>query len=123
MLVLDIWWGLQKQQKKTKFMKTVNPEKEHKVNWKSVILFYFLACLFSWPFFWWRDIESESWIAWNVPAFIKTGSYMWGPGVAALICFFTFKKSHKRTITFFGSSFIKSLILVHSRNGPFSIFP
>ena len=91
-------------------MEAVVKDGKQKVNWKLVILFYSLACLISWPFFWWRDIESESWMAWNVPGFVKTGSYMWGPGLAALICFLIFKKSHVRTISFFGTSVTKSLL-------------
>ena len=81
-----------------------------KTNWFSVITFYIITCLVSWPFYWWRDIESESWALWNVPGFVKTASYMWGPGIAAIICFFLFRKTHIRTISFFGTSVIKSLL-------------
>lgn len=81
-----------------------------KVNWRSVIVFYVLACAFSWPFLWWRDMNSESWAAWQVPGIVKTWSYMWGPGLSALICFYLFRKAHKRTVTFFGTSAIKSLL-------------
>lgn len=83
---------------------------KQKTNWLSVITFYSIACLISWPFFWWRDIESESWALWNVHGFVKTSSYMWGPGIAALICFFLFRKTHTRTVTFFGTSSLKSLL-------------
>lgn len=83
---------------------------DKRVNWKAVFVYYSIACLFSWPFFWWRDIETESWKEWGVPTFIKTASYMWGPGLSALMCFLFFKKIHKRTITFFGTSVIKSLL-------------
>jgi len=34
---------------------------------------------------------------------------MWGPGISAIICFLVFRKSHPRTITFFGSSVLKSI--------------
>ncbi len=34
---------------------------------------------------------------------------MWGPAVSAIICFYIFRKSHQRTILFFGTSIIKSL--------------
>lgn len=103
-------------------METILKDEKPKVNWKSVFLFYFLACLFSWPFFWWRDIETESWIVWNVPGFIKTSSYMWGPGFSALICFYIFRKSHLKTITFFGTSTIKSLLFWFIPIIPLSIF-
>jgi membrane protease YdiL (CAAX protease family) len=79
-------------------------------NWISVVTYYLIACLISWPFFWWRDIESESWALWNVPELVKTASYMWGPGIAAIICFFLFRKTHVRNVTFFGTSIIKSLL-------------
>ncbi len=34
---------------------------------------------------------------------------MWGPGIAAIICFFLFRKSHHRTISFFGTSVLNSI--------------
>ncbi|MBN4072601.1 CPBP family intramembrane metalloprotease [Crocinitomix catalasitica] len=46
---------------------------------------------------------------WNAPGFLKTWSYMWGPGIAAIIVLLLFRKKHPRTITFFGTSTIKSL--------------
>jgi len=82
---------------------------DKKVNWLSVLTYYGLACAISWPFFWWRDINSESWQLWNIPGFIKTWSYMWGPGIAAIIVLLIFRKKHPKTITFFGTSKIKSI--------------
>lgn len=35
---------------------------------------------------------------------------MWGPGVSALLCFLILKKTHRKTISFFGSSKIKSVV-------------
>lgn len=35
---------------------------------------------------------------------------MWGPGLSALICFMLFRKTHPKTITFFGTSVVKSLL-------------
>ncbi|MES2688837.1 MAG: CPBP family intramembrane glutamic endopeptidase [Bacteroidota bacterium] len=81
-----------------------------KVNWLNVCIYYALACSFSWPFFWWRDMDPESWKAWQVPQFIKNLSYMWGPGFAGIIVLILFRKSHRRTITFFGTSVLKSLV-------------
>ena len=75
-----------------------------RVNWRAVILYYLLACALSWPFFWWRDMEPQSWAAWQAPAFVKTLSYMAGPAIAALICLLIFRRSHDRTITLVGSS-------------------
>jgi membrane protease YdiL (CAAX protease family) len=81
-----------------------------KVAWISVIVFYVLACAISWPFFWWRDMQPEAWRSWNVPPFIKTWSYMWGPGLSALACFLIFRRTHVRTVTFFGTSLLQSLL-------------
>jgi membrane protease YdiL (CAAX protease family) len=81
-----------------------------KVNWTSVIVFYVFACAISWPFFWFRDMNPEEWKNWNVPQFIKTWSYMWGPGISAIMCFLIFRKTHPKTITFFGTSFFKSVL-------------
>jgi membrane protease YdiL (CAAX protease family) len=83
---------------------------ENKVNWTSVIVYYIIACAFSWPFFWWRDMNSESWQNLHLPGFVKTWSYMWGPGFSALICFLIFKRSHLKTISFAGTSLVKSLL-------------
>jgi membrane protease YdiL (CAAX protease family) len=87
-----------------------NTDYKQTTNWLSVVTYYLIACLISWPFFWWRDIESESWALWNVPELVKTASYMWGPGIAAIICFFLFRKTHVRNVTFFGTSITKSLL-------------
>lgn len=80
-----------------------------KTNWKAVITFYVLACLWSWPFFWWRDIHPESFKSWDVPLFVKTWSYMCGPAISAIICFFLFR-DHKRRITFSGNSLMYGLV-------------
>jgi hypothetical protein len=81
-----------------------------KTNWTSVITYYIIACGFSWPFFAWRDLYPENWAHSTVPAALRNLGVMWGPGVAALICFFLFRKTHVRTITFSGSSIIRSLL-------------
>jgi hypothetical protein len=79
------------------------------VNWWQVMTFYVLACAFSWPFFWWRDMALDSWNAWNVPGPLKSATYMWGPGLSALICFFVFRRTHQRRITLTGTSLTRSL--------------
>lgn len=81
-----------------------------KVYWTSVVVFYLLACAISWPFFWWRDVNPDSWRSLQVPSFIKTWSYMWGPGLSALACFIIFRREHPKKITFFGSAFFKSIV-------------
>jgi len=80
-----------------------------RVAWPAVTAYYAIACLVSWPFFWWRDMEPESWRAWSAPGFLKTASYMWGPGVAALVCLVLFRRRHRRTITLLGTSAWRSL--------------
>src|SRR5690606_19127901 len=81
-----------------------------KTNWKAVILFYLIACAFSWPFFAWRDLYPESWASSAVPNELRNLGVMWGPGISALICFLIFRKTHVRRITFTGSSLVKSLL-------------
>jgi len=79
------------------------------VSWRSVALFYGIACAVSWPFFWWRDIHNVSWIAWHFPPFLKMTPIMWGPGLGALVALAVFRRRHPRTITFFGTSAGRSL--------------
>jgi membrane protease YdiL (CAAX protease family) len=80
-----------------------------RVDWKAVGLYYALACAISWPSFWWRDMHTASWAAWRVPGFLKMAPIMWGPGIAALVALAVFRRSHPKTITFFGSSAGRSL--------------
>lgn len=94
-----------------------------RTNWKSILVYYLIACAISWPFFWWKDVHSESWALSSVPEWLRFLCLMWGPGIAALLCFRIFRKTHQRTITFFGTSKVRSvcfyivpillLILVH----------
>jgi membrane protease YdiL (CAAX protease family) len=84
-------------------------EKPRRVDWKAVGLFYALACAISWPSFWWRDMHTASWAAWRVPGFLKMAPIMWGPGIAALVALAVFRRSHPKTITFFGGAAGRSL--------------
>lgn len=68
------------------------PMKDEPVDLRAVIFFYTVACAISWPFFGWRDLATESWVGWDAPAVLKTATYMWGPGLAALAATFLFKK-------------------------------
>jgi uncharacterized protein len=81
-----------------------------KTNWVSVIVFYLIACAFSWPFFAWRDLYPESRSGSCVPNALRNLGVMWGPGLAALFCFLIFRNTHVRRITFAGSSLVKSLL-------------
>lgn len=78
--------------------------------YQPVIVFYFLACVISWPFLYWRDVYSESWNALPLNYIVKISLIMWGPGLSAIICWFIYKKRTKKTISIFGSSFIKSIL-------------
>ncbi len=73
-----------------------------RTNWTAIVVYYFIACGFSWPFFWWS--YAESWSRTAIPLCPRTMGLMWGPGIAALVCFALFRKSHQRTITFWGNS-------------------
>lgn len=86
-----------------------SPEPRAQTNWRAVATFYALACAWSWPFFWWRDMHGVSWQALHVPEPLKNSLIMWGPGLAALLCFAFFRKSHQRTITFAGGAIWRSL--------------
>lgn len=92
-------------------MKTTLPDREP-VNWLSVITYYVLACAISWPFFWWRDVETASFNAWELPFIVKTWTYMWGPGIAVLIVSFLFKQNrqHPNRVSLFGTSAWKSAL-------------
>ena len=95
-----------------------DPQAQKKVNWRAVVFYYLIACALSWPFFWWRDIHPESWWSWEFPFapknspltfILKNAIVMWGPGIAAILSLIIFRKTHRRTITFWGSSVSKSL--------------
>ncbi len=79
------------------------------VNWKSVLLFFVIACAWSWPWFWLRDMEPQQWAALRVPYPLKNAMLMWGPGIAALVCLRVFRRTHTRTITMTGGRVLRSL--------------
>jgi len=95
-----------------------NVEAQTKVNWRAVGFYYFAACALSWPFFWWRDMHPASWSSWQFPMvsggsplsfILKMAVVMWGPGIASILTLVLFRKTHHRTITFWGTSRWKSL--------------
>lgn len=91
------------------------------VRWLPIVAYYLLACAISWPFFWWRDMANESWRAWHIPGVLKSTSYMWGPGLAAFLCFWIFRRTHKRVITVAGSSLARSLLFYIIPLGAFAL--
>jgi hypothetical protein len=93
-------------------------EAQERVNWRAVTYYYLVACALSWPFYWWRDVHPESWFGWQFPMvsptspltfILKMAIIMWGPGMAAILSLTVFRKAHRRTITFRGTSWSKSL--------------
>ena len=78
-------------------------------SWKAVAIYYVIACAWSWPFFWRRDISGTSDDPWPLLNLLKHWCLMWGPGLAALVCFVIFRRSHVRSITLLGASWIRSI--------------
>lgn len=72
------------------------------VAWRAVALFYVIACAWSWPFFWLRDFHSRWFHSLPGPGFLKTSVIMWGPGIAALVCWRVFRHSWPRHTTITG---------------------
>jgi membrane protease YdiL (CAAX protease family) len=83
-------------------------ETQSRPNWPAILTYYVLACAWSWPFFWWRDVNTASWNAWQVPDEIKGLTQVWGPGLAALVVFYFFPGTRTRKVSFFGGSWIRS---------------
>jgi len=75
-------------------------------HWRSIVIFYVLACAISWPFFWWRDVHPASWDAWSLPPEIKGLTQPWGPGLAALAVAYLYPRV--RLVSLFGPSTARS---------------
>jgi len=82
-----------------------------RVNWRSVAAYYAIACLWSWPFFWRRDVlhisDTPLTSMWKL---LMHWGLMWGPAIAALVCMLIFRRSHKRVITLGGNSWGRSVL-------------
>ena len=83
--------------------------KRNQPNWTAVLIYYAIACGFSWPFFWWSSIRAGGWDSSAAPLWLRAMGLMWGPGVAALVCLMVFRKTHQRTITLWGTSKVRSV--------------
>jgi membrane protease YdiL (CAAX protease family) len=83
-------------------------ETQSRTNWPAIFTYYVLACAWSWPFFWWRDVNTASWNAWQIPDEIKGLTQVWGPGLAALVVFYFFPRTRIRNVSFFGGYWIRS---------------
>lgn len=78
--------------------------------WRAVIVFYVLACAWSWPLFWWRDVHTASWNAWHIPANLKGAVLQWGPGFGAIAVFCLFPRVRSRFLSLSGSSWKRSAL-------------
>lgn len=81
-----------------------------RVRWASVALYYVYACAISWPFFWWRDVLDYE--GFPAPRMLGNLILMWGPGIAALLCLWIFRRTHIRQITIRGTSILRSVIFL-----------
>jgi uncharacterized protein len=79
-----------------------------KPNWCAILVFYVLACSFSWPFFWWRDVETASWKHFPLPEEIK--DLTWAPALAALLVFWLIPSTRQWAVSFFGASWRRSAV-------------
>lgn len=83
---------------------------QSKPNWHAIIAYYFMACLWSWPLFWWRDTHPASWKALPIPPEFQSPLVMWGPGLAAIMVFFVFPQMRSSFLTLSGSSWKRSVL-------------
>ena len=82
-----------------------------RVNWRSVAVYYAIACLWSWPFFWRRDVFHIPDTPLNsLSRLVIHWGLMWGPGIAAMVCMLAFRRSHRRVITLGGSSWVRGIL-------------
>ena len=82
-----------------------------RVNWKSVATYYAIACLWSWPFFWRRDIlHIPDTPITSISKLLIHWGLMWGPAIGALVCLVVFQRSHRRVITLGGNSWGRSVL-------------
>lgn len=79
-------------------------ESPRQIDWRAIVVFFVLACAWSWPFFWWRDMHPDSFAAFPLPHPLKSTLIMWGPGLAALVCLRLFRARHRRTVSMAGGS-------------------
>lgn len=80
-----------------------------RADWRAVAVYYMLACVWSWPLFWWRHEHGASWNALPLPPEFKSALIMWGPDVAALTVFGLFPQARSRALTLAGQSWRASL--------------
>lgn len=67
--------------------------------WTAVGVYFLIACAISWPLFW---LTRHSGLRPPIPQPLLSLGFMWGPGIAALICWRLFKDSSGRGWTVWG---------------------
>ena len=80
-----------------------------RVPWRAVATFFLLACLWSWPLFWLRDMAPGMWKALPLPYPLRITAIMWGPGLAALLCWRLFRPQVPRRSGIFGKNWRRAL--------------
>lgn len=80
------------------------------VDWRSIAIFYAIACLLSWPFFWWRDHDPQGWIAWAVPNVVKAWAPAAGPAIAFWCMSWLLGRSLPPRPTILGNAIVRALI-------------
>ena len=83
---------------------------QKKLNWPVILAYYFIACLWSWPLFWWRDTHPASWKALPVPPVFQSPLVSWGPGLAAIVVFLVFPRMRPGFLSLPGSSWKRSAL-------------
>lgn len=79
---------------------------------RPVAVFWLIACAISWPFMFMATLAPETWQSLPLPPPLKATLFMWGPGIAALICYRVFSDRVTRLTTLLGDSRRLSLIAI-----------
>jgi membrane protease YdiL (CAAX protease family) len=80
------------------------------VDRRAVIFYEVLACALSWPLFAWRDFAHASWAEWPLPSLVKGLAPAFGPAIAGLVAMAVFRRTHRRTVSLFGTSTWRSAL-------------
>lgn len=75
-----------------------------RVHWPAVAFFMLVACAWSWPLFWLRDMHPALWNALPLPPPLRMTLLMWGPGLAALLAWRLFRVQVPRRASLAGGA-------------------
>lgn len=87
----------------------MSPLASTRVHWRAVVTFFVLACAWSWPLFWLRDMQPTVWATLPIPYPLRMTAIMWGPGLAALVCWRLFRPQVPRRARIFGTHWPRAL--------------